>query len=282
MFAAVMWVLSLTSFLVVTTLIGPAWADSLIGRLTLAGSSTVQPVAEAFGQAFEKQYQGVRIDVHGGGSSVGITAPQTGLADIGMVSRPLRQNETQKLRATTFALDGIALITHATNPIKNLSSTQVVSLFTGAATNWQAVGGKDAQPVIVNKEEGRGTRTLFEQYFGLAEKVTSNALIIGPNGQAILTVAGNPQAIAYVSIGAAEVAMQRGVPIKSLALDGVHATQVTVQDGSYGLRRPLNFVTAQPPQGVTKVFLDFVLTPAGQQLVRDHDFVPARAQIAQH
>ncbi|MFB3078936.1 MAG: substrate-binding domain-containing protein, partial [Lysobacterales bacterium] len=144
------------------------------------------------------------------------------------------------------------------------------------------LGGADAQIVVVNKEAGRGTRTLFEQYFGLAEQVVSSALIIGPNGQAILTIAGNPQAIAYVSLGAAEVAIRRGLPIKILALDGVSATQTNVQNGTYGLRRPLNFVTAQPAQGLAKAFLDFVLTPTGQRLVMQHDFVPAYSQIAQH
>jgi phosphate transport system substrate-binding protein len=105
---------------------------------------------------------------------------------------------------------------------------------------------------VVNKEEGRGTRTLFEQYFGLAEQFVSSALIIGPNGQAILTIAGNPQAISYVSNGAAAVALKRGVPIKILALDGVSATRANVQNGTYRLCRPLNFVTALPAQGLAK------------------------------
>ncbi len=273
---------SVFCFLGVALFTSAALAAPLNGHVILAGSSTIQPVAEAFGLAFEKQHTDVRIDVHGGGSSVGITAPQTGLADIGMVSRPLRHNETRQLTFTTFALDGIALIAHASNPVGGLSKQQVIDLYTGTVTNWNKLGGADAQIVVVNKEAGRGTRTLFEQYFGLAEQVVSSALIIGPNGQAILTIAGNPQAIAYVSIGAAEVAIRRGLPIKILALDGVSATQTNVQNGTYGLRRPLNFVTAQPAQGLAKAFLDFVLTPTGQRLVMQHDFVPAYSQIAQH
>jgi phosphate transport system substrate-binding protein len=108
-----------------------------------------------------------------------------------------------------------------------------------------------------------------------------DAVIIGPNGQAIATVAGNPQAIAYVSIGSAEVAVKQGTPIKLLALDGVAATSANVKNGTYGLLRPLNFVTVGPPQGLAKAFLDFVLTPAGQHLVTTQEFVPVREPVAQ-
>ena len=256
-------------------------AQPLSGQLTLAGSSTVQPVAETLGQEFEKQQPEVRIDVHGGGSAVGIVAPQTGLSDIGMVSRALHAEETQRLHATTFARDGIALIGHASNPLAGLSRQQVIDIYTGKVTDWQRLGGPEARIVVVNKEDGRATREVFGQYFGLHDNFIPDALIIGPNGQAIATVAGNPHALAYVSIGAAEVAVAQGVRIKLLALDGIAATTSTVQDGSYQLARPLNFVTAGSPAGVAKAFLGFVLSPAGQRIAAQHEFVPARSAVAQ-
>ncbi len=254
-------------------------ADPLVGQLTLAGSSTVQPVAEVLGQAFEQLHPEARINVQGGGSAVGITAPQSGLADIGMVSRALHANEAQKLTPTTFAVDGIALIVHASNPLAGLSRQHIVDIYTGKVSNWQVLGWNDARIVVVNKEEGRATLELFEHYFNLTGKFVRDAVIIGPNGQAIATVAGNPQAIAYVSIGSAEVAVAQGTPIKLLALDGVPATSANVKSGTYGLRRPLNFVTVGPPYGLAKAFLDFVLTPAGQHIVTAQEFVPVRETI---
>ena len=231
-------------------------ADPLAGQLTLAGSSTVQPVAEVLGQEFERLHPEVRINVQGGGSSVGITAPQSSLADIGMVSRALHGNEAQKLVPTTFAFDGIALIVHAGTPLSSISHQQVIDIYTGTVTSWQALGWADARIVVVNKEEGRATLELFEQYFDLKGKFVRDAIIIGPNGQAITTVAGNPQAIAYVSIGSAEVAVAQGTPIKLLALDGVAATNANVKNGTYGLIRPLNFVTVGPPPGVSAAVRD--------------------------
>lgn len=257
----------------------PLGASALADQLTLAGSSTIQPVAEVLGQTFEQLHPEVRINVQGGGSSVGITAPQNGLAAIGTVSRALHHEEAQKLTPTTFALDGIALIVHTSNPISGLSRQQVIDIDTGAISNWHALGWNDARIVVVSKEEGRATLELFAQYFGLTGKFVRDAIIIGPNGQAIATVAGNPQALAYVSIGSAEVAVEQGTPIKLLTLDGVAATSANVKSGAYGLTRPLNFVTVGPPRGLAKAFLDFVLTPTGQQIVAEQEFVPVRETL---
>lgn len=269
------------SFIVLLTLsvFRSPGASALADQLTVAGSSTIQPAAEVLGQAFEQLHPAGRINVHGGGSSVGITAPQSGLADIGMVSRALHADEAQKLTPTTFAVDGIALIVHAHNPVSGLSHQQVIDIYTGKVSNWRTLGWTDTRIVVVNKEEGRGTLELFEHYFALTGKFVRDAIIIGPNGQAIATVAGNPQAIAYVSIGSAEVAVEQGTSIKLLALDGVAATSAKVKSGGYGLSRPLNFVTVGPPHGLAKAFLDFVLTPTGQQIVTDQEFVPVREII---
>jgi len=272
--------LSFTCIVLVTLyIVRSLGASALADQLTLAGSSTIQPMAEVLGQAFEQLHPEVRINVQGGGSSVGITTPQSGLADIGMVSRALHADETQKLTPTTFAVDGIALIAHASNPVSGLSRQQVIDIYTGTIANWRTLGWTDTRIVVVNKEEGRSTLELFAQYFGLTGKFVRDAVIIGPNGQAIATVAGNPQAIAYVSIGSAEVAVEQGTPIKLLALDEVAATSANVKSGIYGLLRPLNFVTVGPPHGLAKEFFDFVLTPTGQQIVTEQDFVPVRETI---
>lgn len=273
--------LSFTSIVLTTLYIFFSFrASAHADPLTLAGSSTIQPVAEVLGQTFEQRHPEFQINVQGGGSSVGITAPQSGLADIGMVSRVLHPEEAQKLVPTTFALDGIALIAHASNPISGLSRQQVIDIYTGVISNWQRLGWTDTPIVVVNKEEGRATLELFEHYFALMGKFVRDAIIIGPNGQAIATVAGNPQAIAYVSIGSAEVAVEQGTPIKLLALDGVAATSANVKSGAYGLTRPLNFVTVGPPHGLAKAFLDFVLTPTGQRIITEQEFVPLRETIS--
>jgi len=248
-------------------------------RLTLAGSSTVQPVAEIAGQAFEALHPGAHVDVQGGGSSVGISSARSGLADIGTVSRGLKPDEAD-LTATTIGLDGIALIVHAENPMTAISREQVVSIYTGAATSWSSFGGADHAITVVNKEAGRSTLELFEGFFGLKDKILPSAVVIGPNGQAITIVAGNPYAIAYVSIGSAAVAEEQGTPIHRLSLDGIAATVENVGNASYPLMRPLNLVTKGAPTGLAKAFVDFVRSPEGQAIVAKEDFVPVGSALA--
>jgi phosphate transport system substrate-binding protein len=249
--------------------------------LTLAGSSTVQPVVEIAGQAFEASHPGTRVDVQGGGSSVGISSARSGLADIGTVSRALKPEEAD-LTATTIGLDGIALIVHADNPLHAITHDQVVAIYTGATSNWSALGGPDRAITVVNKEAGRSTLELFEAHFGLKDKIMPSAVIIGPNGQAITTVAGNPDAIAYVSIGSAAVAEEEGTRIRRLTLDGVEASVENVANSTYPLMRPLNLVTKGAPAGLAKEFVDFVASPEGQAIVRKEDFVPVSGAAAAH
>lgn len=248
-------------------------------HLTLAGSSTIQPLAEVAAQAFEKRNPGTKIDVQGGGSSVGISSARSGLADIGTVSRALHAEESD-LMATTVALDGLAIIVHADNALRNITSQQVVDVYTGKITNWRSLGGADKPIVVINKEEGRATLELFENYFKLKGKFLKNAVIIGPNGQAIASAAGNPLAIAYVSIGSAAVAESEGSKIHRVALDGIVATVENVRDKKYGLLRPLNMVTRGAPQGLARKYLDFLLSAEGQKIVAEEDFVPLSATVA--
>jgi phosphate transport system substrate-binding protein len=243
--------------------------------LTLAGSSTVQPVIEDAAPLFEKKKAGLKIEIQGGGSGAGIKTATEGKADIGMVSRALKPEEST-LVATKIADDGIAILVHKDNPLNTITKEQVIKLYTGEALNWKDIGGNDGVVTLITKEEGRSTLELFAKHFEIEKKIKVDAIVIGPNGQAIKTLEGNPNAIAYISIGSAEKAVEAGSPIKLLSLDGVTATTANVQNSTYPLRRPLNLVTKGAPTGVAKEFLDFMLSPEGQSVVVKQDFVPLK------
>ncbi len=239
-----------------------------------AGSSTVQPVLEIVGPRYEAAHPGeVRVQVQSGGSSVGISAPRQGLAQIGMVSRALKSDE-KDLLSFKIGDDGIALIVHKDNPIANLTRDEVVKIYTGASTSWKDLDGVDRPITVINKEEGRSTLELFEKHFDLKDKFVKNAVVIGPNGQAIATVVSNPDAIAYVSIGSAEVAVAQGTPIRLVPLDGIAATTANVKNHTYPLRRELNLTTKGAPLGHVKGLIDFILSPVGQQVLVEQGFVP--------
>jgi len=242
-------------------------------RLTLTGSSTVAPLALEIGKRFEEKNPGVRVDVQSGGSSRGVADARSGKADIGMASRELVASE-QDLFAHTIALDGIALIVHASNPIKTLSDEQAKAIYTGKINNWKQINGQDKPITVVNKAEGRSTLDLFLSHYKLVNSEIKASVVIGDNQQGIKTVAGNPYAIGYVSVGTAEFEASNSTPIKLLPMAGVAATVKQIQSRNFPLSRPLNFITKAPPKGLAKRFIDFAQSEAVHDLIAEQYFVP--------
>ncbi|WP_448265877.1 phosphate ABC transporter substrate-binding protein [Nostoc sp. DSM 114159] len=246
--------------------------NQLQGKLVLTGSSTIAPLAAEIGKRFESQHPGARVDVQSGGSSRGVSDARQGVANIGMVSRALKPEEND-LKTFSIARDGVTVILHKDNPVKSLNDKQVVDIYTGKVTNWKQVGGKDGAITVVNKAEGRSTLELFTHYFKLKNTDIKAQVVIGDNQQGIKTVAGNPNAIGYVSIGSAENSAANGVAIKLLPVNGIAATTANVQNGTFPISRPLNLVTKTQPQGLTKAFLDFAQSQQVSDIVQKQNFV---------
>lgn len=254
-------------------LLGAAGARAAADKLVLTGSSTIAPLVAEIGKRFEKLNPGVRVDVQTGGSSRGVNDARSGLADIGMASRALKPEERQ-LKSYAIARDGIGIILHRSNPVQTLSDAQIVAIYTGRITNWQDVGGPDSRITVVNKAEGRSTLELFLHHFHLKNSQIKAMVVIGDNQQGIKTVAGNPGAIGYVSVGTAEFEESHGTPIRQLPLNGVAATVANVRNGSFPLARPLNLVTRAEPVGLARRFIDFARSEAVHDLVDAQYFVP--------
>ncbi|MBI1390620.1 MAG: phosphate ABC transporter substrate-binding protein [bacterium] len=250
-------------------------SSAVTGKLVLAGSSTVAPLAQEIGQRFEQEHPNVRVDVQTGGSSRGISDARSGLADIGMASRALKEDE-RDLTAHTIALDGICVILHADNPVESLSDDQVRAIYRGQLTNWNEVGGQDAPITVVNKAEGRSTLELFLHYYGMESTEVEASVVIGDNEQGIKTVSTNPASIGYVSIGAAEFAAEDGVSIKLLPMDGVAPTTQNVRNGSFPLSRPLNLITQGDVDGLSRTFIDYAQSSEVNDLITGLYFVPTQ------
>ena len=242
-------------------------------RLVITGSSTIAPLAAEIAKRFEQRNPGVRIDVQSGGSSRGVADARSGLANIGMASRSLKDDE-KDLTPHTIAMDGVGIILHKSNSIGVLSDEQIKAIYRGQIKNWKEVGGKDLPISVVNKAEGRSTLELFLHYTGLKNSEIKPQVVIGDNEQGIKSVAANPGAIGYVSIGTAEYDENHGTLIKLIPLHGVAATVANVKDGKFPLSRPLNLVTRGVPAGLAKRFVDFAKSGAVNDLVQAQFFVP--------
>ncbi len=243
-------------------------------KLTLTGSSTVAPLVSEIAKKFEAENPEVRIDVQTGGSSRGLADAAQGLADIGMISRALKEEEQEKFNSYAIAKDGIGIIIESSNSVTNISDREIVDIYTGKINNWQEVGGENAPITVVNKAEGRSTLELFLKYFQLENSQIEADVIIGDNQQGIKTVAGNKNAIGYVSIGAAERDIDNGVTLKLLPVGGREASTENVQDGSFPLSRPLTLITKETPSGLTKEFIEYAQSEQVHDLIEAQNFVP--------
>jgi len=240
--------------------------------LQIAGSTTVQPVAQAAASAYMDENDNVEILVSGGGSSVGVTSAADGTADIGMASRELKDSEktaNPDLKVTVIAKDGIAIIVHTSNTVSGLTKEQVAEIYKGEITNWQEVGGPNASIVLVGRDSASGTRASFEEILGIEGSELSSAMLEEQsNGGVYETVKGNQYAVGYVGLGYVKDDV-KGVPV-----DGIAPSIANVQGGTYPISRSLNMITKGEPTGLAKEFLDFILSADGQAIVEDKGFVP--------
>ena len=243
----------------------------LSGELNVAGSTTVQPLAEVLAEAFEALEPDVIIIVQGGGSSVGVRSAADGTADIGMASREIKLSELQEnpeLRIHTIARDGIAIVTEPGVTVDNLSKEQIRGIFTGEITNWNEAGGENLIITVVAREEGSGTRAAFEELIMDDALIVDNAILQPSNGAVRTSISVIPGAIGFLSFGYLDN------QTKPLAVDGVLPTEEFAASGSYTIVRPLNMVTNGEPEGIAAVFLEFVMSEDGQAIVTAEGYLP--------
>lgn len=262
-----------------TTRAEPSFEEGgvLHGKLLLTGSSTVAPLVTEIAKRYEQLHPQVRIDVQTGGSGKGIADARLGTADVGMASRGLKPDEVD-LIAHQIAADGVGLIVHADNPVGELTTEQILGIYTNKINNWKEVGGEDQEIIVVHKAEGRATLEVFLQHFGIANPAVTADVIVGENQHAIKTVAGASGAIGYVSIGTAEADIEAGIPIRLLPLGGVAASTSNVASGAFPMSRPLNVVTTTSPTPLATQFIQYCQSPDVHDLVKSQYFVPTASE----
>lgn len=238
-------------------------SGKLSGTLTIAGSTSVQPFSEVLAEAFQAKNAGVQVNVQGGGSSQGVEAAISGAANIGSVSRDVTPEEKAKanLVVTPIAVDGVAIVVNPANKITALTMEDVKNIYLGNIKNWKELGGNDAAITVVSREDGSGTRDAFSSIVMNKEDIVKNAIIQNSTGAVRTTVAGDENAIGYISLS------KVNKDVKSLDIDGVIASEANIKAGTYKLQRPFIYITKGAPQGLAKTFIDFVLSDEGQNII---------------
>ena len=261
-------------------------------QISVAGSTTVKPIVDVAVKEFNKTHSDAKFVVGAGGSGQGIQAIGKGNVQIGMSSRPMKDEEKAMFSgvvATQIGTDGVALLVHNNNPVKSITAQQVVDVFTGKITNWKELGGNNAPIVLVTPNSKHGTFDAFIEHFKLEGKAQGDGIAFnlkGKNGSGPVAMAVDgskpvlaammtqPNAISYVSLGSALAMAAKGAPIHMLDLNNVAATEANVLSGSYSLQRPLLLLTNGNPGGVVKEFVTFTCGTEGQQIVKSLDYIP--------
>lgn len=242
------------------------------------GSTTVGPIAKAFAEYFNSEYRGkVSVEVSESGSGNGAKALQNSTAEVANLSRFMKDKEFKACVeggifpvAHVVALDGIAMVVHPSNPVKNLTIEQIRDIYMGKITNWRDLGGPNQEIVMISRDTNSGTYETFEKLVMKKEKITDKAEYVGSNGAARQRVQSTKGAIGYVGIGFLDRS------IKALTVNGVEVNADTIISGDYPIARPLYMFTNQYPKMGSWVykFVTFHLTEKGQKMIEEIGFIP--------
>ena len=268
------------------------------GEITVGGSSSVTPVMEKLIEGYQALNANANIQLQQSDSTTGMNSAIDGSYDIGMASREVSDSELEAgLQNTVIALDGIAVIVNLENPINNLTSEQIMQIYTGEVTDWDAIeesaapaedstaeesssesaaaGGANGMTgaiSVISREDGSGTRSAFIELMGIeqddVDMTTEMAEITNSTSVMMTTVAGNTQAIGYVSLGSLDETQ-----VKAVQVNGVAPSADAVKDGSYSVSRPFNIATMGEPEGLAADFINFIMSDEGQAIVEEEGYI---------
>ena len=240
------------------------------GEVDIAGGTAHIPVMQEAAKRIMTANPDIRITVAGGGSGVGVKQAGEGLVEIGNTGRPLKAEEVEKygLKTFPFAIDGVAVVVHPSNAVAELTFAQVADIYAGKITNWKEVGGADAKINLYVREDGSGTREVFTDKAIKGGEVAASANVVNSNGAMKTAVAKDTNAIGYVGIGHIDES------VKAPKLEGMTATQENAANGSYTVVRDLFMNTKGDPQGLTALFIDYIYSPEGAEIIADCGYIP--------
>lgn len=240
------------------------------GSVNISGGTAHIPVMTGAARRVMDKNPNINITVTGGGSGVGVQQVGEGLVQIGNTGRPLKDGEIEKygLVSFPFAIDGVAVVVNAKNKVGELTKAQLIDVFAGRITNWKELGGADAGINLYVREDGSGTREVFEEKAMDKAAGAVSANVVNSNGAMKTSVTQDENSIGYVGIGHLDG------KIKGIVLDGMTPSQEGAADGSYKVTRLLYMNTKGQPKGLLKDFIEYIYTDDGAEIIRGAGYIP--------
>jgi phosphate transport system substrate-binding protein len=267
-------------------------SDELSGTFSIIGSNTVTPLTSVWAEEFMKAHPKVNIAVSGPGSGAGIAALINGTTDICQASRTIKQQEIDQAKANgvepyeiQVATDALSVVVNPANPVSELTIVQLSAIYTNQITNWKEVGGNDAPIVVLSRDTNSGTHVFFKEHVvqmaGLPTADTSleygsKVLFLPSTEEGVSETAKNPNAIFYPGLGYVTSEVKPLAIKKTADSPGVLPSMETALNGTYPISRPLLYYTNGAPTGIIQSFIDYCLSPEGQEKVTEVGYVPLK------
>ena len=247
--------------------------ESLSGKVSLNGSTSMEKYVTALGEGFKEKYPDMTVETQFTGSSAGLQALIDGQCDIADSSRSLTPAEKKKgLVENVVAIDGIAISLNKKNKVNNVTSKQLADIYTGKITNWKQLGGADEKIVVIGRESASGTRAAFEELLKVENKC-KYAQELDNTGAVVAKCASTTGAIGYVSLDAVDNT------IKTAKLNGVEETESNIKAGTYKLSRPFVMATkgaiSKQNKKVQAIF-KYVNSDEGQKILKKVGLISAK------
>ncbi|OGO02819.1 MAG: hypothetical protein A2Y91_01985 [Chloroflexi bacterium RBG_13_54_8] len=263
----------------------PQVQDGLSGSFNIIGSNTVTPLASVWAEDFMKAHPKVSISVSGPGSGVGIAALIDRTTDICQSSRTIKAEEVAQAEANgvhpyeiQVASDALSVVVNPSNTVSSLTFAQLSAIYTDQITNWKEVGGPDAPIVAISRDTNSGTHAFFKEHVvqSIDKKLEygTKVLFLPSTEAGVSEVAKNPNAIFYAGLGYVTQKVKPLAIKKSGDSAAILPSVATALDGTYPISRPLLFYTNGAPDGIIKAFVDYCLSPGGQEKVTEVGYVP--------
>ena len=243
--------------------------------VAISGSDTMFELTSTLAEEYMKENPGFSVKVEGGGTAAGIRQLIKGEIDICTASRNLTPEEAKALAdyygslglVFLIAKDALSIYLQPENPIQNLTFKQLKNIYIGDIDNWKSVGGLDTLILPVTRNPNSGTYLYFKDHVLDGEEYGENSVIIPTTREIVKYVEENVNAIGYGGMGYTG-------KVKHIKIDGVEPIEANVRNDTYPIIRYLHFFTTKSPKGEVKKFIDWVLSPAGQGVVRKAGFIP--------
>ncbi len=216
----------------------------------------------------------LEVEAQAGGSTRGFEDTVAGRNDLGAMARDPTPEEEARIVKLPIAYDGVGVVVHASNPVAGVTTGDLRQIYARQIRNWSELGGADEEIVAVSKAAGHATLETFLRHTGLARSRLEADVVGGDNAQIIRVVANTEGAVGYVSLGEVIHAIEIGMPLKLLELDGVEPTLEAVAAETYPMYRTLYLVSKHEPRGAARELIDFLRSAAGRRVIEKGRYVP--------